>query len=88
MKYLHSLQPPVIHSDLKSKNVLVSERHVAKVSYCTVSVVLFIVCLFVCPQYIHIGLIFMKIGTKIFMCADIAERVKGQGHGVTTMEIF
>ena len=32
MKYLHSLQPPVIHSDLKSKNVLISENLVAKVS--------------------------------------------------------
>ena len=33
MKYLHSLQPPVIHSDLKSKNVLISNALVAKVSY-------------------------------------------------------
>ena len=33
MKYLHSLEPPVIHSDLKSKNVLVSNALVAKVSY-------------------------------------------------------
>jgi len=32
MNYLHSLQPPVIHSDLKSKNVLISEHLVAKVS--------------------------------------------------------
>jgi len=34
MKYLHSLQPPVIHSDLKCKNVLISENLVAKVSDC------------------------------------------------------
>jgi len=32
MKYLHSLPEPVVHSDLKSKNVLISDRHVAKVS--------------------------------------------------------
>jgi len=31
MKYLHSLQPPVIHSDLKTENVLVSDTFVAKV---------------------------------------------------------
>jgi len=33
MNYLHSLQPPVIHSDLKSKNVLVSDKLVVKVSH-------------------------------------------------------
>jgi len=32
MKYLHSLQPPVIHSDLKSKNILISDKFVVKVS--------------------------------------------------------
>jgi len=31
MKYLHSLQPPVIHSDLKTQNVLVSDELVVKV---------------------------------------------------------
>ena len=34
MKYLHSLQPSVIHSDLKSKNVLIDEFYVVKVSHC------------------------------------------------------
>ena len=33
MNYLHSLQPPVIHSDLKGKNVLVSDKFVVKVSH-------------------------------------------------------
>jgi len=33
MNYLHSLQPPVIHSDLKSKNVVVSDKLVSKVSH-------------------------------------------------------
>jgi len=32
MKYLHSLLPPVIHSDLNSRNILISDRFVAKVS--------------------------------------------------------
>jgi len=31
MNYLHSLQPPVIHSDLKTQNVLVSDELEAKV---------------------------------------------------------
>jgi len=30
--YLHSLQPPVIHSDRKSRNVLISDRLVAKIT--------------------------------------------------------
>jgi len=34
MKYLHSLIPPVIHSDLKIQNVLISDKFVAKVSQC------------------------------------------------------
>ena len=34
MSYLHSLVPPVIHSDLKSKNVLITDTLVAKVSRC------------------------------------------------------
>jgi len=34
MKYLHSLQPPVIHSDLKCENILISDRFQAKVSHC------------------------------------------------------
>ena len=34
MNYLHSLQPPVIHSDLKIQNVLVSDTFEAKVSHC------------------------------------------------------
>jgi len=33
MKYLHSQQPPVIHSDLKSKNILISDKLAAKVSH-------------------------------------------------------
>jgi len=32
MKYLHSLKPSVIHSDLNTRNVLVSDKLVAKVS--------------------------------------------------------
>jgi len=39
MNYLHSLQPPVIHSDLKSENILVSDKLVAKVSSCVKFVV-------------------------------------------------
>jgi len=31
MEYLHSRQPPVIHSDLKIQNVLVGDDMVAKV---------------------------------------------------------
>jgi len=31
MEYLHSMQPPVIHGDLKTKNVLVGDGLVAKV---------------------------------------------------------
>jgi len=31
MNYLHSLQPPVIHSDLKTQNVLVSDELEVKV---------------------------------------------------------
>ena len=31
MNYLHCLSPPIIHRDLKSDNVLINERHVAKV---------------------------------------------------------
>jgi len=34
MNYLHTLKTPVIHSDLKSKNVLIGDRFVAKVSHC------------------------------------------------------
>jgi len=33
MKYLHSRDPPVIHSDLKLQNVLISDEFVAKVSW-------------------------------------------------------
>ena len=33
MKYLHSLEPSVIHSDLNTRNVLVSDQLVAKVSH-------------------------------------------------------
>ena len=33
MKYLHLLQPPVIHSDLKCENILISDKLVAKVSH-------------------------------------------------------
>lgn len=32
MKYLHSRQPPVIHSDLKIQNVLVGDGLVVKVT--------------------------------------------------------
>ena len=39
---LHSLQPPVIHSDLKSRNVLISDRLVAKITS--------EFCLSVCPS--------------------------------------
>ena len=31
MRFLHSGKPPVIHSDLKSHNVLVDDKHRAKV---------------------------------------------------------
>ena len=34
MMYLHSLMPPVIHSDLRPQNVLIGEKFVAKVSLC------------------------------------------------------
>ena len=34
MKYLHSLQPPVIHSDLKTENILISDSLEAKASDC------------------------------------------------------
>ena len=44
MNYLHSLQPPVIHSDLKSKNVLISENLVAKVSQCYNVLQQYVVC--------------------------------------------
>jgi len=33
MDYLHSCHPPVIHSDLKTENILVSDTFVAKVCY-------------------------------------------------------
>jgi len=32
MNYLHSLRPPVIHSDLKIENVLISDKLEAKAS--------------------------------------------------------
>jgi len=32
MSYLHSRNPPIIHSDLKSKNVVISVKLEAKVS--------------------------------------------------------
>ena len=37
MNYLHSLQPPVIHSALKSRNILISDKFVAKVSTASVA---------------------------------------------------
>ena len=36
MNYLHSLHEPVIHSDLKTENILISDTYVAKVSHFTV----------------------------------------------------
>ena len=33
MNYLHSLQPPIIHRDLKTKNVVVSNTYHCKVRY-------------------------------------------------------
>jgi len=39
MNYLHSQHPPVIHSDLKIENILVSDRLVAKVIVVIVSYV-------------------------------------------------
>ncbi|GMF52898.1 unnamed protein product [Phytophthora fragariaefolia] len=32
LTYLHSLQPPVIHRDLKSRNILLNEEHEAKLT--------------------------------------------------------
>jgi len=53
MKYLHSLKPQVIHSDLNCKNVLVSEQLVAKVTHCFIMLCSFAYILLVVKRLYH-----------------------------------